>query len=289
MIRNNTGSWVAFRKPNPRATIRLFCFPYAGAGAALFRSWMEKLPESIEVCPVELPGRGQRILERPFDRISPLVDALHAGLLPYLDKPFALFGHSLGALVGFEIARVLQERDGRTADHLFVSGCRAPHVREVKSRYSELTDEEFIRELQHLNGTPGEVLADDELMELILPTLRADFAVCERYDYVADRPLSIPITSFGGSEDTMVKPEHIEPWRELTTGPFSLQVLRGDHFFMNRSESELLGSISNTLCPMQERRMSESPAVTGFEEGRRTSGPQNQISFAVGGQPNGRS
>lgn len=251
VVRNNplmiTGTpWLASRKPNPRAGVRLFCFPYGGGGDFIFRSWQKGLSETIEVCPVQLPGRGSRISEPPFTELNPLVRAAAQALAPHLDKPFAFFGHSMGALVGFELARHLRRDGGPQPVHLFVSGrCSPQSLREPFA--GDLPDSEFSEVLRRSGGTPEEVLENRELMELVLPAVRADFAVCKSYVYAPEPPFSFPITTFGGLEDRSVSRDCIEGWREHTTGPFVLRMLPGDHFFLNTSKGPLLESISKEL------------------------------------------
>ena len=238
--------WLVSRKPNPGARVRLFCFPYAGGGDSIFRSWQKGLPETIEVCPVQLPGRGSRITEPPFTELNPLVRAAAQALAPHLDKPFAFFGHSMGALVGFELARRLRRDHGPQPVRLFVSGRCSPQT--LRDPFAcDLPDSDFQEMLRRYNGTPEEVLEDSELMELVLPVVRADFAVCKSYVYTAEPPFSFPVTAFGGLEDREVSRDCIAGWREHTTGPFVLRMLPGDHFFLNTSRSLLLEALSKEL------------------------------------------
>lgn len=226
--------------------MRLFCFPYAGGGDSVFRAWQKGLPEAIEVCPVQLPGRGARISEPPFTELSPLVRAAAQALAPHWDKPFALFGHSMGALVCFELTRHLRRDGGPQPVHLFVSGrCSPQTLREPFA--GDLPDSEFQETLRRYNGTPEEVLENPELMELLLPVIRADFAVCKSYVCAPEPPFSFPVTAFGGLEDLGVSRECIEGWREHTTGPFVLRMLPGDHFFLNTFARPLLEAIAKEL------------------------------------------
>ncbi len=197
-------AWIAFRKPNPQARLRLFCFPYAGAGAAIFRTWSGRLPDHVEVCPVQFPGRGTRLMEKPFTQLLPLVETLAQVLIPLLDKPFAFFGHSLGALVGFELARQIRSQSGVQPVRLFVSAARAPQVPHRDRPTYALPEGEFLEELRRLNGTPGELLENAELMQIMIPILRADFAVSQTYVYAAEPPLACGISSFGGVQDHRV-------------------------------------------------------------------------------------
>lgn len=249
MITNDC--WVMCPKPNPQANLRLFCFPYAGGGALSFRTWPNGLPTTIEVCAVELPGRGTRMRLAPFTRHDPLVEALAQALLPYLDKPFALFGHSMGGLVSFELARLIRRKYGLLPVHLFVSGRRAPQVPDPDPPIHALPEPAFKEELRRLNGTPEAVLENKELMQLLIPILRADFAVLETYVYATEPPLECPITAFGGLQDCKVSCDHLEAWRNQTSASFSLQMLPGDHFFLNSAQALLLQSLTRQLTRLQ--------------------------------------
>ena len=240
-------SWIAFRKPNPQARLRLFCFPYAGTGASIFRTWSDGLPADVEVCPVQIPGRGTRLMETPFTQLSPLIEALAQALGPLLDKPFAFFGHSLGALVGFELARQLRRQSGVQPVRLFVSADRAPQIPHRDRPIHALPEGELLHELRRLNGIPGKVLEDAELMQIMLPILRADFAVYETYVYSTEPPLNCPISAFGGLQDHRVSRGDLEAWRDQTSGSFSLRMFPGDHFFWNTIQPLLLQVLSQEL------------------------------------------
>jgi len=240
-------SWIAFRKPNPQARLRLFCFPYAGTGASIFRTWSDGLPSDVEVCPVQFPGRGTRLTETPFTQLSPLVQALAQALGPLLDKPFAFFGHSLGALVGFELARQLRKQAGVQPVRLFVSADRAPQIPPRGRPIHALPDREFLVELRRLNGIPRGVLEDAELMQIMLPVLRADFVVYESYLYSAEPPLDCFISGFGGLQDQRVSRGDLEAWRDQTSVSFSLRMFPGDHFFLNTTQPLLLQVLSQEL------------------------------------------
>jgi medium-chain acyl-[acyl-carrier-protein] hydrolase len=240
-------SWIAFRKPNKQARLRLFCFPYAGTGAATFRTWSDGLPADVEVCPVQFPGRGTRLQEAPFTRLSPLVRTLAQTLAPLLDRPFAFFGHSLGALVGFELARQLRRQSAVQPVRLFVSAGRAPQLADRHRPLHALPEGEFLAELRRLNGTPGHLLDEMDLMQLMLPVLRADFAAYETYAYSPEPPLGCVITCFGGSQDRRVSRGELEAWRDQTRAAFSLRMFPGDHFFLNAAQPLLLQVLSHEL------------------------------------------
>jgi medium-chain acyl-[acyl-carrier-protein] hydrolase len=226
--------------------MRLFCFPYAGGGVHAFRAWADNLPKTVEVCPVQLPGRGARMMEAPFTQMLPLVQAAAEALLPHLDKPFAFFGHSMGALVSFEVARWLRKQGAPEPIHLFVSGCFAPDIPDPYPLHN-LPDPELLEGLRRLNGMPQEALENAELMRLLLPTLRADCTVTETYTYTHEPPLNCPISAFGGLQDHLVGRTHLEAWRQQTTAFFSLRMFPGDHFFLHSAQPLLLRILSREL------------------------------------------
>ncbi len=236
-------SWVKCPKPNPQASVRLFCFPYAGGSSVIFRSWSDSLPTTVEVCPIELPGRLTQMKSAPFTRLEPLVSAIGPVLLPYLDKPFAFFGHSMGGLVSFEVTRLLRREYGLSPVHLFVSARRAPQIPNPNPPIHALPEPEFLLELRRLNGTPQAVLENTELMQLLIPILRADFAVLETYVYAPEPTLDCPITAFGGLQDQEVSRNEIQGWHAQTNSAFSLQMFKGDHFFLHSAQSLLLQSL----------------------------------------------
>jgi medium-chain acyl-[acyl-carrier-protein] hydrolase len=239
--------WIGFSRPNPHARLKLFCFPYAGGGAAAYRAWGKELPQDVELCPVQLPGRESRMVEPPFQHLEGLVMALADAIAPQLDRPFAFFGHSMGALVAYELTRTLRRRGLPEPARLLVSAFRAPHLARRVAPIYHLPDEAFLAALRRFNGTPDEILQNADLMELVMPILRADFSVCETYTHRREAPLDLPIVAFGGCADEDVKPAELEPWRELTTSGFSLAMFPGDHFFLDSSRPALLETVSAVL------------------------------------------
>lgn len=234
-----TNPWITNLKANSSASLRLFCFPYAGGNSYIFRTWRDRLPKAIEICPIELPGRGFQLKFAPYRQIEPLVKAIATAIRPYLNKPFAFFGHSMGGLVSFELARFIRRQYNLEPVHLCISGRRAPQVKDTEPPIHNLPQAEFIEELRQLNGTPEEVLNNNELMELLVELVRADFAVLENYSYTPEAPLNCPISVFGGLQDREVQIEELDAWREQTVGSFSLKMLAGDHFFINSSQTLL--------------------------------------------------
>ncbi len=242
-----SNTWFTCPKPNPKARLRLFCFPYAGGSGAIFHGWPGQLLSSVEVYAAQLPGRGLRLRDPPLTSLSALVDSMMSDFRTYLDKPFAIFGHSMGAMLGFELARRLRREGEGNLIHLFAAGRRAPHLPDTEPHKHNLSEAEFLAELHRLNGTPKHVLEHPELMQIMLPVLRADFAVCETYTYIHEPPLDCPLTVIGGLQDVDVGREYLEPWRTLVSGPFSLRMLPGDHFFLHSSEHLLLRILCQEL------------------------------------------
>lgn len=213
----------------------------------MFRNWPRYLPPEIEVCAIQYPGRGSRLAEPLSEDVVDVMNRVYEDLQPFLKKPFAFFGHSMGALVSYEFARRLQQEKQPGPFELFVSGCTGPHVRNIDEPTYNLPEPEFIAELRRLQGTPAEVLENAELMQLMMPIIRADFKASQTYKYNPGPPLECPIRAFGGLKDEMVPREKVEAWSEHTTGSFRAQMLPGDHFFLNSSQSLLTRIIAQEL------------------------------------------
>jgi medium-chain acyl-[acyl-carrier-protein] hydrolase len=250
-----TDLWFSNLRPNPGAALRMFCVPYAGGGAQVFQQWPDSLPSSLEVWAVNLPGRGKRLMEPPFANLAPLVTALSEALLSLLDRPFVFFGHSMGALIAYETARSLRKMDAPLPLHIFVSGCFAPQLPDPYPIH-HLQHQEFIDELRRLGGMPKEVLESQELMELILPSLRADFIATENYIYREEAPLSSAISVFGGWRDPITTKDSLDAWQIHTTKYFSTRMLPGDHFFIHNTKSLLLELIVGELRRAKSLRQS---------------------------------
>jgi medium-chain acyl-[acyl-carrier-protein] hydrolase len=221
----------------------LFCFPSAGAGASLYRHWSALLPADWEVCPVQLPGRETRFHESAFAHLSSLIDALSVALQPYLDKPFAFFGHSMGGMIAFELARKLRAQGSRLPVQLMVAATREPPFTPQEPIMHDLPRREFRESLRQLGGTTPEVLENEDLMEVFEPLLRADFAAVETHIYEPGAPLECPLSVYGGLEDNRCPRERLEGWRNHTTGVFRLRMFPGGHFFLSTTRESLLEAI----------------------------------------------
>lgn len=239
--------WLRKLSTPPNASLRLVCFPYAGAGASVFRNWTALLPADTELWAIQLPGRESRFIEPPVDRMEPIVKSVASEFLQLPEKPFAFFGHSMGALIAFETVRLLREQRTCLPVCLFVSGNRPPQSQEMAPRTYDLPEKEFLEAIQRMNGTPPEILNDPELMELLLPVMRADLAVCQTYRYVAAQPLACLIVAFGGQDDPDAPPELLAAWAEQTEREFRPVILPGGHFYLQTSEARFLEYLSIEL------------------------------------------
>jgi medium-chain acyl-[acyl-carrier-protein] hydrolase len=227
-------------------SFRLFCLPYAGGNASLFNSWSVSLPRRVQVCGVELPGRRRRFAQPPYKNLQELTNDLSQALKAHVDLPYAIFGISFGALLGFELAHSMLQL-GQRPSHLFVANCRAPHLPDLDAPIHALPEPELLSSLQSLGGTPREIVQHPELMELLLPTLRADFKLAETYKYLPKEPFDFPITALWGSEDPGLTSEQLSPWQEHTRGRYELKVLSGDHYLLETARDALLEAISTEL------------------------------------------
>lgn len=242
--------WLIYHQPNPRATIRLFCFPYVGSSASIYRSWATSgiLPAEVEVCAVELPGHGTRQDEPLLSDFSLLAQELTEVVHADTKQAIALFGHSLGALMSFEVTRQLYDRYGLVPNHLFVSACLAPHIADdCPDIYDGNTLLAYIR---GLGGLPNE--------NMILrrqPLFQADFALRRSFRYVAGSILPCPITAFGGEADPLVSPDALAAWRTHTR-TFAQHTLPGNHFFIHSAQRQLLQLIGQAMQHADQRRVS---------------------------------
>jgi medium-chain acyl-[acyl-carrier-protein] hydrolase len=241
--------WFPFRRSSPDSKVRLFCLPPAGGGASLYREWPKLFPASIEVCAIQLPGRERRCAEAPIARLPPIVAAVASAMLPLLDLPFAIFGHSMGGLIAFEVARQLG-KGSQSPLHTFISATSAPHHPDTDPIH-QLSDEAILAKLRRPgSGYAEEILGSAELMELFLPVLRADAALTETYcgsKAVVMEPLACAVTVFIGTHDLVVLPERARDWRAYTHGPFREVVVPGGHDFLTTESPRITQTIASTL------------------------------------------
>lgn len=242
----STSPWlVGSAQAAPR--LRLYCFSYAGGGAHAYASWQAALGPQIEVRAVQLPGRGTRMHEAPYTAMAPLVQAFAQQLLGQDDLPFAFFGHSMGALVALEVAHFCQRKRLPMPQQLIVSGATAPRYRGTPRALHQLPDAELIAELRKYGGSPPEVLNHLELMELLLPMIRADFQLIEQYAYRPTVPLAMPVTVLVGADDREATVVHADKWQEETTGPCAVHTFAGGHFFIQSEREAVLACLGAVL------------------------------------------
>ena len=244
--------WVARPLPRRDARFRLFCFPYAGSGATAFRGWPERLGAltDVEVLPIRLPGRETRLTEPPDIDLGRLTTGVQA----WLDRPYGLYGHSVGARLAFDVARELRRRGQRPPDLLSVSGCPAPQLPVATPEDSTLDDEAFLRRVASLGGMPASVLENAELRDLVLPALRADFAYVDTYRYRDEPPLDVPLLALGGDGDPEAPAHAVRAWAAQTSADFQTSILDGDHFFIHSAASRVLELLAGSIDGCRVRR-----------------------------------
>lgn len=248
---NDPRTCLPFPDLKPDATLDLFCLTYAGGSSAIYREWAQLFPSWISVRPVEYPGRGTRMGEQLEGDPARLVEDLVAQLQPQLKRPFAIFGHSLGAAIGYRMTLSLQQQTGPLA--FFPSGRHSPDSDEPVPQRAHLDDENLLAEVRALNGSPSEILENRELMSLLLPIIRNDFRLSETIRAERDiRRLNCPVHAFGGLHDWEVPSEAISQWRTVAAGPFSATMLDGDHFYVHHTQhvEAIAECISEVLMPL---------------------------------------
>ena len=234
-------------RPDP--DVRLFCFPHAGGGAAAYRTWQPLLPATVEVCAVQLPGRANRLREPALHSMQVLVENLCAELAPLLDRPFAFFGHSMGAIVASEVCRSLAIRNERIPLQLFVSGRRPPRVPDPNAPLRHLSDDAFVGEInRRYGGIPPEIASEPEVLALLLPALRADIAALETHRPQAVTPFDSPILALGGSADPLTPRAHLDAWKGETRSEFRVRMFPGGHFYLDACRDAVVAEVWHTLA-----------------------------------------
>lgn len=239
--------WILQRASNDDAGVRLFCFPHAGGGASSYVGWTLGLPSTIDLFPIQLPGHENRFGEPLLTSIQSMARAALTELEPLFDRPFAFFGHSMGSLVAFELARLLRARGAPLPFLLIASGHVAPDVPLQRRPIHDLPDPDFMAELASLQGTPPEILADPDMFEFFLAPLRADFTACDRYVCAPEPPLDVPIVALGGMSDRTEPLSHMLSWSRQTTGSFALRSFAGGHFFVHTSRAEVIAEVVKAI------------------------------------------
>jgi medium-chain acyl-[acyl-carrier-protein] hydrolase len=231
----------------PAARFRLICFPCAGGSAPSYTPWQADLPPDIEGFALQMPGRSDRFRDAPISDLRTLIREIATAVRPLLDRPAIFFGHSLGALLSFELVRELRRQRAPLPVRLWVAGRGAPQVPDRDSPIAHLPDAEFIEKLRSLGGIPDEILDHQELLELVLPVIRADMLLHEKYGYYDEAPLSCPIIALGGRQDREVLPEDLEAWAPQTCSQFEVHWFDGGHFFVHAERKRIAALISKSL------------------------------------------
>jgi surfactin synthase thioesterase subunit len=241
----DTSLWLRRFHPAPAAPVRLVCLPHAGGSASYYHPVSRTLAPAVEVLAVQYPGRQDRRGEPGIDSVHELARRIHQQVRTLSDRPIALFGHSMGASVAFEVARLLED-DGIVPAHLFASGRRAPS-RHRDERIHLQDDDGLVAEMRRLNGTDGKLLDDDELIRMIIGAIRNDYRAAETYVYRPGPPLTCPITVFLGDADPKVTVDEADSWRTHTSAPYAMKVYRGGHFYLNNHQTDILNTIADRL------------------------------------------
>ncbi|MEU3096491.1 alpha/beta fold hydrolase [Streptomyces sp. NPDC006967] len=234
---------TSYRGPAGDDSLTLHCLPYAGCSARVYDGWRARLPASIRVEPLEFPGRGSRCTELPVSALPALLEDLGHVVTAGGQGPYALFGHSFGALIAYELARYLIASGHPAPKCLFVSGCRAPHLATPENPVFARPDDDFKLRLAQIGGTPEELLQNDELMDLYIPVIRADYTILDNYRVTKREPLPCSVVALYGSDDTDADEESVASWEAYTQGGFTLRRVTGDHFFLHSAEDELLAHV----------------------------------------------
>lgn len=248
VMKTSFNPWLVTYQDCPAAKLRLFCFPHAGGGAHIYHSWTDDLPSRIEVCGLQLPGRENRSHEPPFTDIFKLTREIAKAIKPLSDKSYAFYGHSMGALIAYEVTRILAREQDKLPAFLFIGARRAPHIPTRKQhQVHTLDDRSIIQVVRQLEGTSSKIISDERVIDYFLPVIRADFALFEKYCYIPEEPIACPIIAFGGTLDKECSKEDIALWRQHTKGYFDMHLLSGGHFFHQHQRQNLLRIIASYL------------------------------------------
>lgn len=239
--------WFFIPKKVYSPSIRLICLPYAGGGVRTYQSWAAQLPEGVELVAVQPPGRGSFMGTPAYNNMAMLVNALYKEISPLLDRPYVLFGHSLGSRIAFELLHQLQLRNQRLPELFMASGSSSPDTARSKASTYQLSDAQFVAELQRMNGTPTEVLENKELMSILLPLLRADFQLAETYRFTGSVQFPLELHVLGGLDDVDVPLENLPHWGRFFSKKMHVHTFAGGHFFIETHQSEVIALVRRLL------------------------------------------
>jgi medium-chain acyl-[acyl-carrier-protein] hydrolase len=240
MLNYKQNPWFVKFNQNNNVSLRVFCFHYAGGNASAFREWYKDMPEEIEIVAVQLPGREKRFTEPLLSSSNVIIDCLSKDIVSLLDKPYVVYGHSVGALLAFELVQSLRDSNCRLPNFIVVSSSPAPQLKFNRNAISNLPDNEFLERLKAYNGLPDSLTNNNELLSVFMPMLRADLTVFETYTYREQPPLKCPIIALGGIYDPIVSKHDLAAWYNQTTSLFTLNFFEGDHFFIKNKNNNFL-------------------------------------------------
>ncbi len=240
----NTSNWYMKHKKNPSALLRFFCFHHSGGGASAYYSWAEQLSPYIELVAIQLPGRENRFTEPLINNLNDITTHLAKGFSYYIDKPFFVFGHSLGALISFEFIKSIHQLYSLIPCHMIISATKAPHLPFRMKYLSQLEDHKLKEELNIYDGIDERILNDTELLDLFLPIIKSDFSIYEKYKFLESKPISCDILALSGEQDQTVTQEEILAWSEYTSGKFEHISFPGKHFYIKDHQKKILDIIN---------------------------------------------
>ncbi|MFI1970790.1 thioesterase [Streptomyces cinnamoneus] len=246
---DDNGLWIRRFHPRPDSAVRLVCLPHAGGSASFYFPVSRAMPDFADVLCVQYPGRQDRRAEPLVDNIPDLADQVYAALLPWADRPLALFGHSMGASLAFEVARRLERDKGIVPAYLFASGRRAPSTHRDERVHLQ-DDNGLIAEMRRLSGTSTQLLGDEEVLRMILPAIRSDYRAAETYAYEPGEPLTCPVLGLVGDDDPKVNLDEAAAWAGHTEGSFDLKVFKGGHFYLAEHQAAVIKEMADRLRPL---------------------------------------
>lgn len=227
--------WITYPKPDPQASIRLFCFPYAGAGSSIYQRWTGSLA-GIELGLINLPGRDARVHEPLQTSMVTLAAQICENIMPHLDRPFAFFGHSMGGLLAFEVARQLRRQKAPQPAHLIISSRRAPHLPDPTAHFWRMSKTEFLATIERLYGAlPALIRQDEDILNMFLSIMQADFTMMGTYQFCPEEPFTFPLTVLGGQHDPSVRENDLQGWKQLAGADFEVILFPGDHFYFQKT------------------------------------------------------
>lgn len=246
-MNNAKQSWIKCYRKSENPKLKIFCFPFAGGSASAYKKWPDHLADDIDVYAIQLPGREERIREQLYFDLKLCVKEIYQKILPFLDGEFAFFGHSMGAVMAYELASCLQENNQLIPLNLIVSARCAPHIQDPEFKIHDLADNQFLEAIRKYNGTSEVILQNKDLMAMFLPILRADFSMSETYEYSYTLPLRCPVTAICGVEESDLNESHINDWENTTQSDFNMKMFPGGHFFIKDKVEMVLHYLNDRL------------------------------------------